>query len=72
MNTRLLYNQPAKSFQDAMPIGNARLGAMLFGRPLRCEDYYSERVVLDEESLWYGGPARRENPDSAKWIAEVR
>ena len=55
-----------------MPIGNARLGAMLFGRPLRCEDYYSERVVLDEESLWYGGPARRENPDSAKWIAEVR
>jgi len=72
MNTRLLYNQPAKSFQDAMPIGNALLGAMLFGRPLRCEDYYSERVVLNEESLWYGGPTRRENPDSAKSIAEVR
>ena len=44
-------------------------GAIIFGRPLRCEDCYPERVVLNEESLWYGGPTQRDNPDSAKSIA---
>ncbi len=72
MNTKLLYSRPAQSFQDAMPLGNGRLGAMVFGRPLRREDYYSERIVLNEESLWYGGENARENPDSANALAEVR
>lgn len=72
MNTKLIYNRPAKSFQDAMPIGNGRLGAMIFGRPLRREDYYSERIVLNEESLWYGGESARENPDSSKSLEAVR
>lgn len=72
MKTGLLYTRPAQSFQDAMPLGNGRLGAMVFGRPLRREDYYSERIVLNEESLWHGGATARDNPDSSKTLLKVR
>ena len=48
--SRLWYRQPAKTWAEALPLGNGRLGAMLFGSVPK------ERIQLNEESLWAGGP----------------
>lgn len=47
---RLWYDEPASKWTDAMPLGNGRLGAMVFGTVVR------ERLQLNEESLWAGEP----------------
>jgi len=47
---RLWYKQPAKKWLEALPVGNGRLGAMLFG------GIGEERLQLNEESLWAGEP----------------
>lgn len=44
------YDQPAKKWEDALPVGNGRLGAMVFGK------YGEERIQLNEETYWSGGP----------------
>ncbi|APS38950.1 glycosyl hydrolase family 95 catalytic domain-containing protein [Salegentibacter sp. T436] len=46
----LWYAQPASNWMEALPIGNGRLGAMIFG------DTINERIQLNEDSLWPGGP----------------
>ncbi len=48
--TVLWYEQPAKEWEEALPVGNGRLGAMVFGK------YGEERIQLNEESYWSGGP----------------
>jgi len=47
---RLWYDEPASKWTDAMPLGNGRLGAMVFGAVSK------ERLQLNEESLWAGEP----------------
>jgi len=69
---RLWYQSAATCFEEALPLGNGRLGAMIYGRPWRKEDYFSERIPLNEETIWYGGPSVRENPDAQKTLPEVR
>ena len=64
--TVLWYRQPAAQWDHAMPLGNGRLGAMVFGAVNR------ERIQLNEHSLWLGGPRERDNPDALKHLAEVR
>lgn len=44
------YSSPAKKWQDALPVGNGRLGAMVFGT------HSEERIQLNEETYWSGGP----------------
>ncbi len=44
------YSTPAKKWEDALPVGNGRLGAMVFGRS------GEERIQLNEETYWSGGP----------------
>lgn len=63
---RLYYRNPAKQWNEALPVGNGRLGAMIFGDPV------SERLQLNEDSLWYGGPRDRHNPDAHNHLAEIR
>ncbi len=48
--TFLWYKQPAKKWEDALPVGNGRLGAMVFGK------YGEEQIQLNEETYWSGGP----------------
>jgi alpha-L-fucosidase 2 len=72
MDEKIWYGKAASRFEDAMPIGNGRLGAVVFGRPWQREDYFSERILLNEETLWFGGPSTRENPDARKALPEVR
>ncbi len=55
--SRLWYEQAAKEWEEALPIGNGRLGAMVYGGADR------EWIQLNEESMWYGGRADRINPD---------
>ena len=62
----LWYNAPATNWLDALPIGNGRLGAMVFGRP------DEERIQLNENTLWDGYPRETTNPDALKYLPEVR
>jgi alpha-L-fucosidase 2 len=62
----LWYRRPAAQWDHALPIGNGRLGAMVFGTVNR------ERIQLNEQTLWMGGQQQRDNPDAFKNLAEVR
>jgi len=48
---KLWYSQPAKEWTEALPVGNGRLGAMIFGDPAQ------ERLQFNEDTLWTGEPA---------------
>lgn len=62
----LWYHKPAAQWVEALPIGNGRLGAMIFGK------VSEERIQLNEDSIWYGGPKDSGNPDAIKYIPEIR
>jgi len=63
---RLWYNKPAARWDEGLPIGNGRLGAMVLGIPEQ------ERIALNEDSLWYGGPRDRNNPAAQGALPEIR
>ena len=62
----LWYRQPAKAWTEALPIGNGRLGAMIFG------GVNEERLQLNEDTLWAGGPYDPVNPAAKAALPEVR
>jgi alpha-L-fucosidase 2 len=62
----LHYERPAAHFLEALPVGNGRLGAMVFGR------ISDERMPLNESSLWDGYARDTTNPEAAKALPEVR
>lgn len=64
--SRLWYREPAKIWEEALPLGNGRMGAMIFG------GINEERIQVNEESIWYGGPVDRINPDAGKHLEEIR
>ncbi|MCM1568211.1 MAG: glycoside hydrolase family 95 protein [Roseburia sp.] len=64
--SRLWYRQPAESWEEALPLGNGRLGAMVFG------GVFDERIQVNEESIWYGGKQERLNPDAKAALPKVR
>lgn len=72
MSATLWSRSPSTRFEEAVPLGNGRLGAVLHGHPLRREDYYSERILLTEETLWASEPEPRDHPDSRAALPEVR
>ena len=63
---RLWYDRPAANWNEALPLGNGRLGAMVFGGTV------VERVALNEDSLWYGGFRDRVNPDAKDALPKIR
>ena len=61
------YDRPAEEWVEALPVGNGRLGAMVFGRP------DNELIQLNEETLWAGGPVNlNPNPSSPEYLPQVR
>ena len=63
----LHYDKPATSWNEALPVGNGRLGAMVFGRP------GDELLQLNEATLWSGGPvAANLNPAAFDALAQTR
>lgn len=62
----LWYRQPARVWVEALPVGNGRIGAMVFG------DVVSERLQLNEDTFYSGGPYDSNNPDAPAALPEVR
>ncbi|HEV2320225.1 MAG TPA: glycoside hydrolase family 95 protein, partial [Verrucomicrobiae bacterium] len=62
----LWYRQPATHWTQALPIGNGRIGAMIFGGINR------ETIQLNEDTLWAGGPYDPVNPEARAALPEVR
>jgi len=63
----LRYDRPATAFEEALPLGNGRTGAMAFGGPA------SDRFLLNDSTLWTGGPMDPAvNPDAINWLPKVR
>lgn len=54
---KLWYDEPAGQWVEALPVGNGRLGAMVFGGPS------AERLQLNEETVWAGQPNSNANPN---------
>ena len=65
-NLVLWYQKPAEAWTDALPLGNGRLGAMVFGGVKR------ERIQLNEETLWDGGPRDTNNPKALEALPKVQ
>ena len=63
---KLWYDCPAQVWTEALPLGNGRLGAMVFGNPAM------EQLQLNEETLWAGRPNNNANPDALEYIPKVR
>lgn len=63
---KLWYNQPAKKWVEALPVGNGRLGAMVYGDPCK------EVIQLNENTVWAGSPNRNDNIDAREALPEIR
>jgi alpha-L-fucosidase 2 len=62
----LWYKQPARTWEEALPIGNGRLGGMVFGA------VQTEHIQLNEDTVWYGGPRDRNNPEALNYLPQIR
>ena len=65
-NNLLWYREGARSWNEALPIGNGRIGGMVFGGAVH------ERISLNEDTLWSGGPSHCEHPDAFEAYKEAR
>ena len=62
----LWYTKPAAEWEEALPLGNGRLGAMI------AENLREERIQVNEETIWYGGWEDRLNPDARENLPKLR
>lgn len=62
----LWYDRPAQVWTEALPLGNGRLAAMVYGNP------GVEQIQLNEETIWAGRPNNNANPDALEYIPKVR
>lgn len=63
---KLWYDRPAQVWTEALPLGNGRLGAMVYGNPA------VEQIQLNEETIWAGSPNNNPNPNALENIPKVR
>ena len=63
---KLWYNKPAQVWTEALPLGNGRLGAMVYGNPA------VEQIQLNEENIWAGSPNNNANPMALEYIPKIR
>ncbi|GAB3821929.1 hypothetical protein GCM10028895_25080 [Pontibacter rugosus] len=63
---KLWYDKPAANWNEALPIGNGRIGAMVFGTPAR------EQMQLNEETVWAGEPGNNINENLNSALPEIR
>ena len=62
----LSFAKPASDWNEALPVGNGRMGAMVFG------GVATEILQLNEDSIWYGGPKDRVNPSAKEKLPLIR
>lgn len=65
-NHLLWYDRPAQNWNEALPIGNGRLGAMIFG------NVATDRLQLNEETIWAGQPNNNANPEAQEYLPRIR
>lgn len=65
-NPVLWYDKPAQYWEEALPLGNGRLGAMVYGNPSR------EEIQLNEETVSAGSPYKNYNPEAKEALATIR
>ena len=65
-STSLRFSTPAARFQQSLPLGNGRLGAMVFG------GVDEERIVLNESSMWSGSPEDNDRPNAQEALPGIR
>jgi alpha-L-fucosidase 2 len=65
-NYKLWYDRPAQVWTEALPLGNGRLGAMVFGNPA------AEQIQLNEATIWAGSPNNNPNPEALTNIPKIR
>ena len=65
-NLKLWYDKPATQWVEALPLGNGRLGAMVFGDPA------NEQFQLNEETVWGGSPYNNTNPKAKDALPRIR
>jgi len=65
-NMKLWYNKPAARWEEALPIGNGRFGAMIYGNAL------NENIQMNEDTFWSGSPRNTTNPHAPNYIKKVR
>lgn len=63
---KLWYNKPAQKWTEALPIGNGRLGAMIFG------GVENDRIQFNQETLWTGAPNDYAHKGASKYLAQIR
>jgi len=64
---KLSYAEPAKVWTEALPVGNGRIGGMVFG------GIKEERIALNEATLWSGGPVPESvNPEARQYLPALR
>src|SRR6185312_16151128 len=63
---QLKFDSPASHFTQSIPLGNGRLGAMVFGDPNH------ERIVLNEKSMWSGGVQDPNRHDAHEYLAKIQ
>lgn len=66
MEYNMIYDRPADEWVNALPVGNGRLGAMVYGHAA------VDRIQLNEDSLWYGKAMDRNNPRLKDALTEIR
>ncbi len=62
----LWYSKPAANWNEALPVGNGRLGAMVFGDPV------NETIQINEESIWAGSKINNNNPQALSHLKELQ
>ncbi|MBP5330490.1 MAG: glycoside hydrolase family 95 protein [Lachnospiraceae bacterium] len=65
-NHTISFDAPAANWNEALPIGNGTLGAMVYSTP------FTELLQLNEDSVWYGGPRDRNNPSALENLPKIR
>ena len=63
---KLWYKQPAVKWTEALPVGNGRIGAMIFG------GVENDRIQFNEETLWSGAPRNYSRPGAYKYLDTIR
>lgn len=64
--TKMRYDAPSVTWDEALPVGNGRLGGMVYGT------VQQEQIQFNEDSVWSGGPRNRNNPDARDHLPTVR
>ncbi|HLP05709.1 MAG TPA: glycoside hydrolase family 95 protein [Paludibacter sp.] len=63
---KMWYDKPASHWTEALPLGNGRIAAMVFGNPAK------EQLQLNESTFWSGGPSRNDNPEGLVGLDSIR